>query len=144
MTAGWSPLPPPTDAGPAQADTPGEGPGGWVPMMEHPDLAHLHAQWAKTDNPALASGLRSALKSGRPTRLLGALVERVALAVLQPRLDEQRRLLAHLVRLNEALARRCDSLARGQQNSTEYLLAQMVDLSAHLESGAARREQDPG
>lgn len=143
MTAGWSPLPPPADADPTRADTPGEGPGGWVPMMEHPDLALLHAQWARSDTPAPAAGVRAALRSGHPSRLFGALVERVALAALGPRLDEQRRLLAHMVRLNEALARRCDSLARSQQNSTEYLLAQMVDLSAHLESGAPLREKDP-
>ncbi|MHB8682119.1 MAG: hypothetical protein ACYDA2_08500 [Acidimicrobiales bacterium] len=75
------------------------------PMRDEESLEYLHGHWALPDAPDPAvggSGLR-----GRVVRAFGRLVFRV----LGPYLRSERELVSRLVRMNDALAHRCDELA---------------------------------
>ena len=75
------------------------------PMRDEEALEYLHQHWTLPDGPDAATfggGLRG--------RLVG-LFARLAFRVLGPYLRSERELLAHMVRMNDALARRCDELA---------------------------------
>ncbi|HLX88823.1 MAG TPA: hypothetical protein VKR22_10270 [Acidimicrobiales bacterium] len=91
----WEPLAPSTNL------------GAWYqrPMQEDAALEYLHQHWALPDRPD-SSGVGRGPK-GILVRLLG----RLAFRVLGPYLRAERELLAHMVRTNDALARRCDELA---------------------------------
>ena len=138
MTAGWSPLPALPKAG---LD---EGAGTRPSMVEHLELSRLHAQWAAIQMPLGRTGLRSALKSGRPSLIVRAMLERTSLGTIQPRIEAQQEMLGHLIRLTEALAQRCDALSRDDDAGADYLMAQMIDLSAHLEVAIGHKGQTPG
>ena len=68
-------------------------------------LDYLHQHWALPDgvDPSLAAGSLE----GRLVGLFG----RMTFKVLGPYLREERELLAHMVRCNDALERRCNELA---------------------------------
>lgn len=92
--ARWLPLPP-TDL-----------PATRNPAREDESLYYLHKHWALPDTfdgSTAGGGIK-----GRMLRFLGKLTFRV----LGPYLREERELLAHMVRSNEALARRCDELTQ--------------------------------
>ncbi|HUY65005.1 MAG TPA: hypothetical protein VMV14_10895 [Acidimicrobiales bacterium] len=80
---------------------------GWRqrPMRDEEPLEYLHGHWALPEqfDPATAGG-------GWRGRLVG-LFGRLAFRVLGPYLHSERELLARVVRMNDALARRCDELA---------------------------------
>lgn len=103
-------------------------------------LEFLHHHWALPDHfdPSVAGGgLR-----GKIFTLFGRLTYRV----LGPYLRQERDLLAHMVRVNEALERRCDELTlRCQQLNQDFLDRQVAEarnlaelaLWLHLEPPAA-------
>ena len=103
-------------------------------------LEFLHHHWALPDHfdPSVAGGgLR-----GKIFALFGRLTYRV----LGPYLRQERDLLAHMVRVNEALERRCDELTlRCQQLNQDFLDRQVAEarnlaelaLWLHLEPPAA-------
>jgi len=93
QTLRWSPLPP-------------EFPEQWrqVPLAGSESLRYLHEHWVLTDAPAgSGGGVRGRLAS---------VAGRVVFRALARYLQDERELLGHLVRMNDALARRCDELAR--------------------------------
>lgn len=75
------------------------------PMRDEESLAYLHRNWLLPDSfsPEQTGG---GIK-GRVARRLGGLVFRV----MQPYLHAERELMANLVRMSDALAKRCDDLA---------------------------------
>ena len=83
-------------------------------------LEYLHHHWALPDSfdPAAAGGG----PKGKVVGLFGRLTYRV----LGPYLREERELLSHLVRVNEALEKRCDELVL----RCEQLNQEMVDRQA--------------
>jgi hypothetical protein len=91
--ARWLPLPP------------SELPASRTPMREEESLYYLHRHWILPDRPDPAdpgAGIK-----GRVVHLFG----RLTFAVLAPYLRQERELVARMVRMNEALARRYDDLA---------------------------------
>lgn len=111
----WTPSPPP------ESDL--------TPMLTDPALAYLHRHWAlkRTLEPLRRRfpvvGLRGAAR---------ALLNRAAFEALRPYLDEEQELLAHAVRLLDALARRCDAMAESHAAELDAIRADMVDLAARL------------
>jgi len=108
----WQPLPP----------DPRNGPRGGEQARNRGSLEYLHRNWALPDQfePAVAGGgLR-----GRVIGLFGRLTYRV----LGPYLRQERELLAHVVRVNEALEQRCDELTlRCQQLNQDFLDRQVAE-----------------
>ena len=84
-------------------------------------LEYLHHHWALPDtfDPATAVG-------GGPKAKVVGLFGRLTYRVLGPYLREERDLLSHLVRVNEALEKRCDELVL----RCEQLNQDMVDRQA--------------
>lgn len=86
-------------------------PSSWLitwrqrPMRDEEALEYLHRHWALPDGPDPVTFARG------PRGRLVALFARLAFRVLGPYLRSERELLAHMVRMNDALARRCDELA---------------------------------
>lgn len=73
------------------------------PLAGDESLQYLHQHWVLPDQASpRGRGLRGRLASR---------VGKVTFRVLTRYLDEERDLLGHMVRMNEALARRCDELA---------------------------------
>ncbi|MHB8329882.1 MAG: hypothetical protein ACYDD6_09725 [Acidimicrobiales bacterium] len=92
----WEPLPPSNAI------------GLWRqrPMRDEEPLEYLHRNWALRDHVdpgAVGGGLRGRVVS---------VFARLTFRVLGPYLREERELLARVVRMNDALARRCDELAQ--------------------------------
>ena len=88
-------------------------------------LEYLHRHWTLPDDfdpaEAGAGGIR-----GKIVTMFGRLTYRV----LAPYLHEERDLLGHIVRVNEALQRRCDELSlRCQQIQDEMLRRQAAEAS---------------
>lgn len=75
------------------------------PMSDEVALEYIHRSWALPDQPD-ASIAGGGLK-GRFRRVLARIVFRI----LGPYLRSERDLLAHMVRMHDAVARRCDELA---------------------------------
>jgi hypothetical protein len=91
----WSPLPPPEDF------------ERWSqhPMRTEESLAYLHANHAlpgTVEELGFGGGLRGRLNS---------VFARRTLRVMGRRMEEEQRLLGHLVQMTEALAKRCDELS---------------------------------
>ncbi len=107
----WEPLPP-------QNPQPFSGSGQ---VRSRDSLDYLHANWALPDSydPAMVGG-------GGRGKLIG-LFGRLTYRVLGPYLRKERDLLAHLVRVNEALERRCDDLAARVQQLNEDILRRQTD-----------------
>lgn len=110
----------------------------------HNSLEYLHAHWTLPDSfdPAdVGGGAR-----GKILSLLG----RLTFQVLGRYLREERELLAHMVRVNQALERRCDDLSlRCQQLNQDMIDRQAAEaanqaklaLWLHLELPNARRAE---
>jgi hypothetical protein len=76
------------------------------PMRDEESLAYLHRNWLLPDTfspDRTGSGMK-----GRIARRVGGLVFRV----IQPYLHAEREVVANLVRISDALAKRCDDLAQ--------------------------------
>jgi hypothetical protein len=133
-TLAWAPLAPSTELGLLRQH----------PLREHEALAYLHAHWALPDAPdaaAFGGGLR-----GRVLRLFA----RLAFRVLAPYLRSERDLLANLVRVNDALARRCDELAdtmamrHAEEAANEAGLAAWLQDRADRLAGSGKTDDDAG
>ena len=107
----WEPLPPVT---PMPQTLSG-------PTPTRASLEYLHANWALPDtfDPAEAGG-------GTRGKILG-LFARMTYRVLSPYLRKERDLLSHVVRVNEALERRCDDLAAQLQELKNEMLSRQAD-----------------
>jgi hypothetical protein len=92
--ARWMPLPP------------SDLPASRTPMREEESLYYLHRHWILPDRPDPADS--GAGIKGRVVHLFG----RLTFAVLAPYLRQERELVARMVRMNDALARRYDDLAQ--------------------------------
>ena len=76
------------------------------PMRDEAALEYLHRHWALPDQPD------ASVAGGGVKGRVVALFARLAYRVLGPYLREERELLAHVVRITDALARRCDELTQ--------------------------------
>ena len=133
----WEPLP----AGQSRSTRENEQ------IRNRGSLEYLHRNWVlphEFDPTVAGRGIR-----GRLVRVFGRLTFRV----LGPYLDQERELLAHMVRVNEALERRCDELTlRGQQLNQDFLDRQVAEarnltelaLWLHTESPVSGRDGPPG
>lgn len=124
----WEPLPP------------GEALVNWRrwPTRSEESLDYLHNNWALPDSfdPYVAgSGLK-----GRLVRLFGRLTFRV----LGPYLRRERETIANLVRINDALARRCDDLASEITRRQTQEAANDADLAAWLHEAMQGRSELKG
>jgi hypothetical protein len=132
----WEPLPP------HSIRSPGSDQG-----RNRRSLDYLHAHWALPDSPdagAMGGGLR-----GRALSLFGRLTFRV----LGRYLRDERELLAHMVRVNQALELRCDDLTlRCQQLNQDMIDRQVAEaanqaklaLWLHLDPAFAGRTDENG
>jgi hypothetical protein len=108
------------------------------PMTADPNLGYLHRHWElrKTLEPARqrvpAGGVRGAVKVA---------FNRLNLGSLAPYLDEEQELLAHLVRLVDALAHRCDAIVAAQAAEIDSLRADLVELAARIEAAQVEAAQ---
>ena len=110
----WEPLPPDQVRRVA----------GTQQVRNREDLEYLHRHWALPDtfDPADAGG-------GVRGRVVG-LVGRLVFRVLGRYLREERELISHLVRVNEALEQRCDELTlRCEQLNQDMVSRQVVEAS---------------
>lgn len=108
------------------------------PMRDEEALEYLHRHWALPDQP-------DAAVAGRGLRgRLVAVFARLAFRVMGPYLRSERELFAHLVRMNDALARRCDELAEALSErqtadaENDARLAAWLQVHAEESSGPAQ------
>ncbi len=94
------------------------------------ELDYLHTHWALPDqpDPAAGRGLRGRLRGMSGRLVFGALGRY---------LREERELLAHLVRLNDALSARCDELADRCQQLADQAVARQEAEAVNLTQLAA-------
>ncbi len=114
QTFQWEPLPP---------DDPRRFSGSEQSRTRH-SLQYLHGHWALPDtfDPAVAGG-------GPRGRII-ALFGRLTYRVLGPYFRQERELIAHVVRVNDALEKRCDELAlRLEQLNDDMLRRQAAEAS---------------
>jgi len=107
----WEPLPPESPRPPTDNGTP----------RTRDSLEYLHANWALPDHfdpTAAGPGPR-----GKLVELFGRLTFRV----LGPYFKKERDLLAHMVRVNETLERRCDDLVMRVQQLNADMLKRQAD-----------------
>ncbi len=106
----------------------------FAPMVADPNLGYLHRHWElrKTLEPASrrvpAGGVRGLVKVA---------FNRLSLGALGPYLEEEQELLAHLVRVVDALAHRCDAIVAAQAAEIDSLRADLVELAARIEGPIA-------
>jgi len=118
-TLRWAPLPPAV-------------PGQWGdhPLAGTESLRYLQEHWTLPDGPdAPGKGVR-----GR----LSTIVTRLVFRALGRYLHEERELLGHLVRMNDALARRCDELARTVGDRQVADAENLAQLAAWLQAEPPR------
>jgi len=106
-------------------------------MRSGADLAYLHGHWTLPDtfDPAAAGG-------GVRGRLV-TLIGRMTFRVLGPYLREERELLGHLVRINDALEQRCDALTLRCEQLEQDVVDRQVDEAANLAELALWLHLDP-
>ena len=124
--ARWMPLPP------------SELPASRTPMSEEESLYYLHRHWILPDRPEPADS--GAGIKGRVVHLFG----RLTFAVLAPYLRQERELVARMVRMNEALARRCDDLAQAMAQRQLAEAENDAKLAALLNRALPDGSSDPG
>lgn len=99
------------------------------PMRGSGELAWLHQNWQL---PV------SFEQAGHPLTLTGARhwvrrrIARVAFSYVQRYLSENQDVVSHMVRLQEALATRCDALADIQERHYREVRAELDEVSLHL------------
>jgi hypothetical protein len=123
----WEPLPPDQVPPVRESDQ----------IRSKSSLEYLHHHWALPDtfDPAVAGG-------GFRGKIVG-IVGRLTYRVLSPYLRAERDLLAHVVRINEALEQRCDELTlRYEQLSREMINRQAAE-AANQAKLAAWLHLDP-
>ena len=124
---GWTPLPP---------DTPRRSKGVDHFRTKKP-LEYLHQHWALPDafDPLTAGG-------GPKGKIL-AMFGRLTFRVLGPYFQAERNLLAHLVRVNEALEQQCVDLASQCQQLAEDVIDRQVAEAENLTELALWLQSDP-
>ncbi|MGH9028713.1 MAG: hypothetical protein ACRDV4_03770 [Acidimicrobiales bacterium] len=113
------------------------------PMKDDESLDYLHHNWVlanELDPQVTGSGLK-----GRLIRVIGRIVFRV----LGPYLREERELIAHFVRMNDALARRVDELTKEvsirqtKEAENQAKLAAWLDDELHTGTARTRGNHQP-
>lgn len=102
---------------------------GLAPMAADAALAYLHRHWALRHT---LEPIRRHIPVVGPRGAARAVLNRLTFKALRPYLDEEQELLAHTVRLLDALARRCDTIMESQAAELDALRADMVELAARL------------
>ncbi len=120
-----------------QAWTPSQDePAPLHPVRNHPALRYLHDNWAlrQTMEPPSLRATKA-----RPRGALKALFRRWLYSAMLRYLEDEQELIANMVRLQDALAKRCDALWEEQTETLAALRADMLDLAAHVETLVERR-----
>jgi hypothetical protein len=120
QTIRWMPLPP-DEAAHRLVDNPAVG---------EPSLGYLHEHWVLPDGKA-PDGARGGLR-GR----VAAAVARPVFRLLRRYFDEERELLSRMVQMHDALATRCDDLARALAEREVAEAENLAQLAAWLQSAA--------
>ncbi len=94
-------------------------------LEDHPGLRYLHDNWVLPDQPTKSGGFRDR-------------IGRVVFGALQNYLESERELLANMVRLNDALAKRCDALEADLKAARDAIDARDAELVGYVDS--LRRE----
>ncbi len=94
-------------------------------VQDHPGLDHAHRHWAL---PAQPDQARRGPLGGVRARL-----DRLVFGALSHYLRDERELVSNLVQLNDALAKRCDELARAHRDLLQELDARFADVAAGQE-----------
>jgi hypothetical protein len=123
----WEPL----------APTTGRRPTGGGQVRGGADLAYLHEHWTLPDSfdPGVAGG-------GLRGRVVSA-IGRVTFRVIGPYLREERALLGHLVRVNDALEQRCDALTLRCEQLEQDMVDRQVAEASNLAELALWLHRDP-
>lgn len=104
-------------------------PGEVQYMRNHPSLSYLHQHWAIASTltpPSIRGSLRRGIRA-----FARSLIQRAVYPLLRPYVEAEQEILSNMVRLHDALAKRCDTL----QDSAAHdaLRADMIDLAAHFQ-----------
>ena len=104
------------------------GPPYRIPMTAHEGLKHLHENWALPDHFDAPGA------SGGPKwkQLVWRAAGRVTGAVLQPYLSAERELVANMVRLCDAMAKRLDAVERDIDTLAQAASRQTAEIAARL------------
>ncbi len=102
------------------------------PIRYHLSLTYLHQHWDLHPTTTPPS-LRAALKRG-PRAITRAIVQRLVFSSLRPYLDAQHELVSHMVRMHDAVAKRCDELDDRDARYRKLVRSDLVDLAVHLET----------
>ena len=109
------------------------------PVKDDEALDFLHRNWTLPDQFATTSPMRGL--RGRVLKLFA----RMTFRVLAPYLVAERELLANMVRLHDALAKRCDDISDEVARREVAEASNQAELAAWLHSQrATRTELDPG
>jgi hypothetical protein len=122
----WMPLPP------------SDVPAARSPVREDESLHYLHRHWRLPDRPDPADAADGF--KGRVIHLFGRLTFRV----LTPYLRQERELIARMVRMDDALARRYDELAEAVAQRQSAEAENDAKLAAFLYRELPNSSQDPG
>jgi hypothetical protein len=106
------------------------------PMRHHGALDYLHRNWAIRDTVPPVS-VRVAARRG-PRALARALANRAVRSSLAPYMEAEQELMAHVVRLCDAMAKRCDALAEADTDCVEEVRTDLIDLATHVQSSIDR------
>ena len=94
-------------------------------LQDHPGLRYLHDHWVLPDQPTKSGGI-------------GDRISQIVFKTLQAYLENERELLANVVRLNDALAKRCDALEADLRAARDAIDARDAKLVGFVDS--LRRE----
>jgi hypothetical protein len=109
------------------------GPG----RPDRSSLEYLHGHWALPEESDPSTGGRG------PRARLVALFGRLTFRVLRTYLQDERLLLSHVVRTNEALAQRCEELSARLDQLGEDMIDRQVAEAANLAELALWLQRDP-
>lgn len=104
------------------------------PMVADPNLGYLHSHWELSR--ALEPAVRRIPRGGWRGWVKVAF-NRFNLVSLAPYLEQEQELMAHMVRMLDALARRCDNIVATQAAEIDSLRADLVELASWIEDHRA-------
>ncbi len=108
-------------------------------MMDHPSLGYLHENW-EIASTIDQQGLRSA--RGRPKAMAHALFGRMLMRAMEGYIRRDQELISHMVRLQDALAKRCDFLQDRQELILETVQTDMLYLNSRVKTALERLEEN--